>query len=254
MDIKEKYQPLISIIVAVYNGEKHILQTLDSIISQDYENKELIIIDGGSTDRTREILNNYKNYFSYFISEPDRGIYDAWNKGLAASKGDWISFIGSDDVLFKNALKDYVEHIQSHKLYQFEFVSSKIQFVTEDLKPRTLFGRAWSWNSHKVEMRVAHVGALHNKLLFKKYGTFDNNYKIAGDYELLLRPKHELKASYMDKVTVLMRQAGLSSTNTVVFKESCNAKINTGKRNKLICLFEYRYLLFKFYLLKILRA
>ncbi|MBJ6118425.1 glycosyltransferase [Pontibacter sp. BT310] len=253
MDFKLNYNPLITIIIAVYNGEQYIAQTIDSILAQDYKNFELVVIDGGSTDSTCKILEAYQHHFSYFISEVDKGIYDAWNKGIDGAKGDWIAFVGSDDILLSSTLTDYVAHIAAHKLLDYDFISSKIQFVTADLKPKTYFGRAWNWPSHKVEMRVAHVGALHGRELFKRYGKFNPTYKIAGDYELLLRPRKNLKASYLDKLTVLMRQEGLSNTNTKVFDESLRAKILTANRNKLICRLEYFYLISKFYLLRVLR-
>ncbi|MEQ1667696.1 MAG: glycosyltransferase [Sulfuriferula sp.] len=88
--------PLISIIIAVYNGKATLQQCIDSVVQQTYSNKELIIIDGGSKDGTVELLEENRNKFSYWESEPDRGIYNAWNKGLTQAKGEWICFLGAD--------------------------------------------------------------------------------------------------------------------------------------------------------------
>ncbi len=95
--MKHESAPLISIIVAVYNGKGTLQQCIDSVAQQTYLNKELIIIDGGSKDGTVELLKADSNKFSYWISEPDRGVYNAWNKGLAQAQGEWICFLGVDD-------------------------------------------------------------------------------------------------------------------------------------------------------------
>jgi glycosyltransferase involved in cell wall biosynthesis len=87
----------VSIIVAVYNGKATLQQCIDSVAQQTYLNKELIIIDGGSKDGTVELLKTNSTKFSYWISEPDRGVYNAWNKGLAQAQGEWICFLGADD-------------------------------------------------------------------------------------------------------------------------------------------------------------
>jgi glycosyltransferase involved in cell wall biosynthesis len=89
--------PLISVIVAIYNGKATLQQCIDSVAQQTYVTKELIIIDGGSTDGTVDLLKANSGQISYWISEPDHGIYNAWNKGLAKAKGEWICFLGADD-------------------------------------------------------------------------------------------------------------------------------------------------------------
>ncbi|MEI6611112.1 MAG: glycosyltransferase, partial [Deltaproteobacteria bacterium] len=89
--------PSISIIVAVFNGVKTLQQCIDSVAQQSYANKELIIIDGGSKDGTLNLLKTNGKQISYWISEPDSGIYNAWNKGLVQAKGEWICFLGADD-------------------------------------------------------------------------------------------------------------------------------------------------------------
>ena len=94
-----KVRPLISIVVSVFNGADTLQQCIDSVTDQTYPAVELIVIDGGSTDGTREILLRNASKLAYWVSEPDRGIYHAWNKALVHAQGDWISFLGADDYL-----------------------------------------------------------------------------------------------------------------------------------------------------------
>ncbi|MBP9970812.1 MAG: glycosyltransferase, partial [Paludibacteraceae bacterium] len=99
----------ISIIIATYNASKTLNRCLDSIVSQKNSEVELIIIDGGSTDETLSVINSYSSDIDYVLSEKDNGLYDAWNKGIKAAKGDWIMFLGADDQLLSNALEKYIE-------------------------------------------------------------------------------------------------------------------------------------------------
>src|SRR2546426_834552 len=94
-------QPLLSIVIVVYNAGSTLKHAIESVLNQTYKNIELIIIDGGSNDNTLQIINNYSSQIGYFISEKDNGIYDAMNKGILAAKGDWILFLGADDILYR---------------------------------------------------------------------------------------------------------------------------------------------------------
>ena len=103
----------ISIVIATYNASATLERCLKSIIPQMNDEIELIIIDGKSNDGTKEILNRYIEWISYTISEKDSGVYDAWNKGIKVAKGDWVMFIGADDILLPNALNVYIQTIVS---------------------------------------------------------------------------------------------------------------------------------------------
>ncbi|SOD95092.1 glycosyltransferase family 2 protein [Spirosoma fluviale] len=227
-------QPLVSIISAVYNAEKYLEESILSITAQSYKNFEYIIIDGGSTDNTLNIINKYQDKITYWISEPDNGIYDAWNKGLEKCKGDWIAFIGADDLLYPNSLQIYIEHITQHpKRQELEFVSSLIELVDERLTPLRIVGEAWSWNHFKKNMSTWHVGMFHSKNLFLKYGMFDSTFKVSGDYELLLRPKDKLMASFVNQPTAKMRTGGISSLLLLkASKETYRAKVKNGILSK----------------------
>ena len=225
-----EYNPIVSIVIAVYNASSYLEGAIHSILEQEYKNYELIIIDGGSTDGTLDIINRYKDYIKYTVSEKDEGIYDAWNKGISVASGDWITFIGADDLLYPNAFKDYINFISQHSNREnLEFVSSKIELVNSALNVLDTVGEAWVWTLFKEKMITWHVGTFHSKRLFSKYGLFDITYKVSGDYELLLRPKEALITAYLPKVTVRMRDGGVSAR--LLYKaidETYRAKINNG--------------------------
>jgi glycosyltransferase involved in cell wall biosynthesis len=229
-DTSAKKRPLVSVITAVYNANEYLAACIESILKQSFQDFEYILIDGGSTDGTVDVIKSYQQHFSYWISEPDRGIYDAWNKGLAVAKGDWIVFVGADDVLYPTALQAYVEHIENHPAKkELEFISSRIELVNDDLSPIRTVGEPWSWQRFRVDMITWHVGCFHSRRLFEKYGQFDPKYKICGDYELLLRPKEKLVTSFVNQPTVQMRMSGVSSLRLfAAIDETYEAKVRLG--------------------------
>jgi glycosyltransferase involved in cell wall biosynthesis len=234
-----KKYPTISIVVAVFNGAKTLQQCLDSIIQQSYQHKELIVIDGGSADATLDLIKANQEYISYYISEPDKGIYDAWNKALKKMNGEWVTFLGADDVFLPDALHEYVDYIVAHENETFEYISSRVNLVKGNKHIRTI-GNPWSWHTFRRYMNVAHVGSLHSKKLYETYGTYDINYKICADYEFLLRPKASLKAGFLNQPTVNMNIGGASDSKAALV-EAERAKVMGGSRNKLIARFERNF-------------
>ena len=203
-------------------------------------------MDAGSKDKTVDILKEYSDRLDYWVSEPDKGIYDAWNKGVSLAKGEWIAFVGSDDIYLKDALQNYVDFIGDKK---FDYVSSRVELVNQDMsKVLNVIGTAWKWSVFKNYMNVAHVGSFHNRSLFERFGKYNIDFRIVGDYEFLLRPKRGMNAGFLDKVTVKMRAGGGSNISSSVLKETMRAKINTAGRSKLISYFEYLVGYIKFYL------
>lgn len=229
-DVAAYPKPLITIITAVFNGEKTLEKSIQSVLAQSYDNVEYIVVDGGSRDGTIDILKKYENAIDYWVSQPDAGIYDAWNRGVRLATGEWIAFLGADDAYAAGAIGGYVEFISKHPSNTLEFVSSKVNLIRESTIVRVV-GHAWRWPVFRKYMGVAHVGAMHRRILFEKYGLFDDSYKICGDYELLLRPRNRLHADFYDAVTVDMEVGGVSDANVRVFEEAARAKIRSGKRN-----------------------
>lgn len=220
--------PLVTVITAVYNAEVFLEKCLESVIHQDYPNVEHIVIDGASQDGTLDILRKYEDRIALWISEPDTGVYDAWNKGLDHASGEWISFLGADDEYLPGAISAYMNLARQNPAA--EYLSSPIRFVHPDGFSRT-YGGPWMWPRFSRVMCSIHVGSMHSSRLFDQYGRFDTSYRITGDYEFLLRPRASLHSAFLPVLTVNMRVGGVSDS-TAALHEAYRAKVQTGGRNK----------------------
>lgn len=240
--------PIVTIIVATYNSEKTLDKCIQSVINQTYKYYELIIIDGASNDGTINIIKKNESNITKWISEKDEGIYDAWNKALKIATGEWITFIGSDDEFYPDALGQYINFIQSLNNPNIEFVSSRMDLVDELGEYVKTTGLSWDWQICRRKNTIAHPGSLHKKTLFDKYGLFDTQYKICGDYEFLLRPAQNMQAAFLPKVTVKMAQGGVSFNVNKLFKEHYRAARSTGKLNYFIAGYYYIWHLGKNYI------
>lgn len=219
----------ISIITVVRNGENHIEQTINSIINQTYNNIEYIIIDGGSTDNTKNIIRKYNERIDYWISEPDNGIYDAMNKGILASTGNWIIFINSDDFLANNnIINDSIPFlIESKNLV----VYGKLSYILPSSE-EIILGNEWEKIKtdfrYKSMIGISHQATFHSKELFRK-SLYDTRYKLAADYDLLLNHLKTNEASFIPFIIAKMRFGGLSIQNYVgVFNELCHIYIKNS--------------------------
>lgn len=172
------YLPLISVITVVYNGAKYLEETILSILNQSYPNIEYIIIDGGSTDGTLDIIKKYENYIDYWISEPDNGIYDAMNKGIKHVTGKWILFIGSDDTLFSN---ETIKHVS-----KYLNSSNTIYYGDVLMKP---VNKRYCGEINKrsiLKKNICHQSIFYPIFVLKKYA-YNTKYCIYGDYDLNLK-------------------------------------------------------------------
>lgn len=245
--------PYISIITATYNAEKYLPTLTESIRNQNSKNFQFLIIDGGSKDSTLQIIERNKDIVNYWSSEPDHGIYDAWNKGLSKATGDWIMFLGSDDILLPGTLKLYSSFIENLKNREdIDLISSKVQMIDTNGKPIRIKGWKFQWPHFLKEMTIAHPGALHSRNLFNTYGVFNTDYKIVGDYELLLRAGKNLNAAFLDEVTVKMSEGGMSDSVAAI-KEQYLAVTITGKLPIYKALFNAAIVYMKFKMKKLLR-
>jgi len=228
---------LITVIMAVRNSEKHIEGTILSVTNQTYDNVEFIVIDGGSVDKTMEIVNRHKNRIDYWISEPDKGIYDAWNKGMKRANGEWIAFLGAGDVFSPNAIELYLNSIADSNT-TLDLISSRINLIDPNGRSLRLWGKPFAWKAFKKAMEFAHVGAFHHRSLFERYGLFDISYKSAGDYEFFMRCGRHLRTRFIDAVTVDVLVGGISMDSSGSLKETCQIQIKYG-RHPLVARYYY---------------
>ena len=202
----------VSIITVSYNSEKTIEDTIQSVISQDYQDIEYIIIDGASSDATKSIIDNYKTDISCFISEPDAGIYDAMNKGINASNGDLIGILNSDDVYSNSfVVSDMVNALGNSDAVYADLVY--VDFNNLDKVKRV-------WKSGRFKKGAFYFGWMppHPTFFVKKecylnFGLYSLSLRSAADYELMLRfiHKNNIRVSYLPEIIVKMRVGGVSN-------------------------------------------
>ena len=205
----------VSIITVAFNSAKTIRDTIESVLSQDYPEIEYIVIDGGSTDSTVDIVQEYSDQIAYFKSESDRGIYDAMNKGIRVATGDVIGFLNSDDVYINpSAVTELISAIKSQNS---ESVFADLIYVSPEDTNRIL--RYYSSRKFKPDLfqygwMPAHPTFFAKKSLYEKVGPFSLNYKIAADFEMLLRmlKVHNASYTYLPKPLVKMRAGGVSTS------------------------------------------
>lgn len=205
----------VSIITGTYNSEKYIGDCLTSIYNQDYPDIEHIIIDGASKDRTLEVIKNTNNRVSKVISEPDKGIYDAMNKGIQLAKGEIIGILNSDDFYNSNEVISRV--VRAFEENQADCVYGNLYYV----KPNnpSIIVRKWVTGPYNEKYgfrrgwHPAHPSFFVKKDVYKKYGYFQIDHKISADFELMLRfiERFKVKSTYLEYPMVRMRLGGESS-------------------------------------------
>lgn len=213
-DLSTSGQPLITVIIAVYNGAATLQQCIDSVLQQTYRNIELIVIDGGSLDATMNVLAPYLDRLNYWVSEPDKGIYDAWNKGLAQTHGEWVCFLGADDYFWDDTVLAKAALTLISLPADIRVAYGKIMVVDEHNAVLHDSGQPWSAIGHRFRslMCIPHPATMHRASLFARHGKFDDTFLIAGDYDLLLRELKAGQAWFMEGlVTAGVRQGGIST-------------------------------------------
>ena len=208
--IVEENYPLVTIITATYNAVNLLPRTITSVRELTYKNIEWIVVDGNSSDETLNLIRQNEDVIDYWISETDGGIYEAWNKGAVAARGIWIAFLGAGDTYNSESIAAYIDAIQKASITP-DLVSSRVQLVTDDGVILREWGDRFDWNAFKKYMNIAHVGALHHRRLFEKFGYFDTAYKSSSDYDFLMRCGAELETLHVSKVTAKMLVGGISN-------------------------------------------
>ncbi|OAV75902.1 PGL/p-HBAD biosynthesis glycosyltransferase [Bacteroidales bacterium Barb7] len=229
--------PLISIVTVSYNAVSTIEDTILSVINQTYPNIEYLIIDGGSTDGTVNVIKKYQDKIAYWVSEPDKGIYDAMNKGIDKATGELIGLINSDDwyelTAVETVVKRYIEK-NSRGIYHADLR------LTKDSK--SVIKKAKKIDSIKFGMTIQHPTCFVHKSVYHKVGYFNINYRIAADYDFLLRAYLALVPyEYINSVIANMSFGGISSINYIEgWKEGKKILIANG--------FSYAHAQYYFYL------
>lgn len=206
---------LISIITSTYNSKDYFPEALASYKAQSYIDKELIVVDGGSTDGTLRQIEAETETVDQYISEPDKGIYDALNKGMKMAKGDIIGILHSDDLLCSPEVltkvnEAFMQHPDAMAVY------GDLQYVERENPDRIIR----KWISGDCTLRKLALGWMPphpalfiRKTCFEQFGDYDLQFKSAADYDLILRflYKHQQKAVYVPEVFVKMRVGGISN-------------------------------------------
>lgn len=195
----------ITVILSVLNCRHTLKRCIESVICQDYPLKELIIIDGGSTDGSVDVIRTMKSpAISHWESAPDHGIYHAWNKGLARATGDWINFMGADDYFLNKNVFGKVASAIGQCPPDTMVAYGQEAVVAPDGEILEINGAPWEEVGRRfpIEMSIPHPAVFHSNALFRALGTFDESFKIAGDYDLLLRVLSNGSAEFLKGVVI----------------------------------------------------
>jgi glycosyltransferase involved in cell wall biosynthesis len=224
----------ISVITAVYNNQATIASALESIFNQSYPSIELIVIDGGSTDGTLDVLNLWKDRIDVLVSESDEGIYDALNKGIVHSSGDVVGFLHSDDIFENN---DVLANIASaFKDGTVDAVYGDLIYVRQNNIGQVI--RRWKSgtynnNSFSQGWMPPHPTFYVRRSVYYRLGRFDTRYHIAADYDIILRflAVDKIKTVYIPKVLVRMRVGGVSNRSLKTILQKSYEDFYVLKRN-----------------------
>lgn len=211
----------VSIITVCYNSARTLQETIESVLTQSYQNIEYIIIDGNSTDETPAILTQYQNRIAHIVSEPDKGLYDAMNKGIALSTGEVIGILNSDDVLaHSGVIADLVNAFD----FQTDAICSDVHIFKDKKENVVRKYRSTRWKPwmFRIGHQPPHPGFFVRKTCYEKYGSFDLQFKRAADFELLLRfiGVHKINTKFLPYTSVLMRSGGSSQQGLTAISEA----------------------------------
>lgn len=242
----EIMDPKVSVITVCYNAEEFIEQAINSVLEQTYKNIEYIVIDGNSNDNTVPIITKYIEKISYFLSEPDTGIYDAMNKGIKAASGEILYFLNSDDVFYdqyvvENIITEFMKDNTLELIYCPIVIRNPItneSFVKTHQKVTKSFF---------IDSSICQQGIFFKATAFKKCGMFDDSYKIVGDYEWELRAfyKYNLKRKYYPCISVTFRDGGMGGLDKL-------PELHRNEREKVLCNHFTKFEMYKYELIWII--
>jgi glycosyltransferase involved in cell wall biosynthesis len=182
-----KVRPSFSIITPVLNGGKHLEQAIRSVIGQAWENKEYIIIDGGSTDNSLDIIRKYESHIDFWKSERDEGIFDAMNKGIEKASGDFIGILNADDWYEPDILSQFGDRIGSQLKGQGNQVFFFDYYVIDEVLSKELKTEKKSSLKFMTGMSICHQAMFIHRSVYETVGRYNTSYSLAADYDLFLR-------------------------------------------------------------------
>ena len=205
---------LVSVITVVFNNHKYIGQAIKSVISQEHASVEYIVIDGGSTDGTIDVIEKYREKISVFLTEPDDGIYDALNKGIGLATGDTVAILHSDDLFYDNHVVSDMVNRMAETDAEFCFSDMVIVDTVTDKVLRYYMASYFSRWMFRIGWMPPHPTCFIKRSLFDEFGLYPVKYKVAGDFDFLVRIFYgrDIKWAYLNRITVKMRQGGVSNS------------------------------------------
>lgn len=248
---------MISIITATFNSAKTLKDTIQSVLRQTNKDFEYLIIDGGSTDETIDIVKSYESEFSgrlKWVSEKDQGIYDAMNKGIKMASGDVVGILNSDDYFTSDDILQTVDN--AFKSHEIDAIYGDIHFI-RDGNPQNcvryyssrMFRPFWL----RFGFMPAHPSFYCKREIFDKAGLYSLDYKIGADYEMMVRlfKRHKIKSLYVNKDFVTMRTGGASNNNvrsrlTLIEEDVKACRVNGIYTNRFFIMLKFLYKIFEF--------
>jgi glycosyltransferase involved in cell wall biosynthesis len=206
--------PLITLIIATRNSGDKLPRCLRSIREQTFPFYEVVIIDASSTDDTVAAIRRNGDIVTFWVSEPDKGIYDAWNKALRHAAGEWMLFLGADDYLYSPLVLARVADLLASASPEYRLAYGKVAFLDSEDRIHEIAGEPWSLVRDKMRrfMALPHPGVFYQQSLFAGAEPFDVSFTIGGDYDFLLGEVFEHPPLFMDITVSYMGFGGVSTT------------------------------------------
>lgn len=214
----------ISIVTAVLNGAEALEETINSVLTQEYDDFEYIIIDGASTDGTLQIIDKYRNKLAHLISEPDDGIYEAMNKGIKLCSGDVIGIINAGDYYFPGVFQKVANTFQGKNLEQHIFWGD-VEYSKAGIV------RGWRPHNLKIGAFAPHPSMFTPRAVYELIGLYDESFGLLGDYDFMYRAVniHGIKALYLPELIAYYKEGGLSDRNVLnCLRDELRVKLRYG--------------------------
>jgi len=205
------HKPKISIVTVVFNAESTIRSTIQSVLNQNFNNMEYLLIDGKSTDNTINIIEEYKDKINIMISEKDDGIYDAMNKAIQLSDGEYIYFLNSDDIFYdEKTLSNIFDSLHN----EYDVITCPVVVNSEKYNYTYLSNRRLIYKSLKKGKKIIHQGLIIKQKLIKELKGFDIRYKVCADFDLECRitKLNGIKSKHLDRPLCIFDADGVSNT------------------------------------------